>query len=203
MTGTETAAPVIGEATKAHAPAIARTLAAAFVDDPPLCWILDEPDRAARQERLETFFGPMVRGAIANGLALQSPGSEAVTLWRLPGAIHPGFFETARALPYLRRALGSGGQRAKIVGDMLKDHAPRQPYWYLQFAGVAPDAQGKGLGGAAIRAGLERAKAAGFPVYLEAAKAGNVAIYQHLGFRIVDEWDIPGGGSHFWGMLCE
>ena len=53
MTGAESAAPIIGEATKADAPAIARTLAAAFVDDPPHCWILDEPDRAARQERLE------------------------------------------------------------------------------------------------------------------------------------------------------
>lgn len=87
------------------------------------------------------------------------------------------------------------------MGDALKEKAPDFPYWYLQFAGVAPDAQGKGLGGTAIRAGLERAKAADCPVYLEAAKPGNVAIYESLGFRIIGEWDIPGGGPRFWGML--
>ncbi|MCB2074711.1 MAG: GNAT family N-acetyltransferase [Novosphingobium sp.] len=201
MSAAQTGPSAVREATRAHARGLTETLAAAFVDDPPLCWILEEPDRAIRQERLETFFGPMVRGAIANGLALHTPGSSAVTLWRIPGRIHPGFFETARALPYLRRALGSGGQRAKTVGDTLKDHAPDRAYWYLQFAGVAPDAQGKGLGSKTIRAGLEQARAAGYPAYLEAAKPGNVAIYQRLGFRIVDEWDIPGGGPHFWGML--
>ena len=192
-----------GQATKSDAAAIAQTLAAAFVDDPPLCWVLSEPDAASRMERLETFFGPMVRGAITNGLALHTSGSEAVTLWRLPGRIHPGFFETARALPYLRRALGESGGRAKAMGDTLKEKAPDFPYWYLQFAGVAPGAQGKGLGGKAIRAGLERARAQDCPVYLEAAKPGNVAIYQSLGFRIIGEWDIPGGGPHFWGMLCD
>jgi GNAT superfamily N-acetyltransferase len=193
----------IRPARKADAPAMTRTLADAFVDDPALRWIFREPDPAAYKERLRDFFGPMVRGAIANGLALCSPDSEAVTLWRLPGAIHPGFFETLRALPYLRRALGEGGGRAKLLGDALKDKAPAYPYWYLQFAGVAPGAQGKGLGGAAIRAGLKRAKAAGCPAYLETDKADNVAIYQSLGFRVIDEWDIPEGGPHFWGMIHE
>ncbi|MCB2080124.1 MAG: GNAT family N-acetyltransferase [Novosphingobium sp.] len=178
---------------------MARTLADAFADDPGLSWII--PDASERKARLPDFFGPMVRGAIDYGLALRSAGNEAVTLWRLPGRIHPGFFETMRALPQLRKALGDGGQRARLMGDTLKDHAPDFAYWYLQFVGVHPEAQGTGLGSAAIRAGLEQAEGAGLPVYLEAAKAENVAIYRKLGFRITQEWDIPDGGPHFWGML--
>lgn len=188
-------------ARRADAPAMAATLAAAFVDDPPLTWIM--PDPADRHARLGLFFPPMVRGAISRGLALRSEDAAAVTLWRLLGRIHPGFLETLFPLPAIGKALGDGAQRARAMGDALKARAPGRRYWYLQFAGVAPGHQGKGLGSQAIRAGLERARAAGYPTYLEAAKPGNVAIYQRLGFRITGEWDIPGGGPHFWGMIYE
>jgi ribosomal protein S18 acetylase RimI-like enzyme len=188
-------------ARKADAPAMAATLAAAFVDDPALSWIM--PDPSDRHARLSLFFPPMVRGAISRGLGLRSEDDAVVTLWRLPGRIHPSFLETLVALPTIGRALGDGVERSKVIGEALRQQAPKLPYWYLQFAGVAPDRQGRGLGGQAIRAGLERARAARFPVYLETARPGNVAIYQSLGFRIVGEWDIPGGGPHFWGMICD
>jgi hypothetical protein len=51
-------------ARRADAPAMAATLAAAFVDDPALAWIM--PDAAGRPASLDHFFRQMVRGAIAN-----------------------------------------------------------------------------------------------------------------------------------------
>ena len=70
------------------------------------------------------------------------------------------------------------------------------------IAGCDPAHQGKGLGGAAVRAGLERA-AGRLPAYLETAKERNLAFYQRLGFRVTDEWSVPGGGPRFWSMLRE
>jgi GNAT superfamily N-acetyltransferase len=190
----------ISLAARSNTSAMAETLAAAFMTDPPLSWIL--PDAQSRQRRLTHFFKPMVAGAIANGIALRSVQDEAITLWRTPDKLQPGLVETLGGLPNLLRGLGSGLKRALAVSKSLHDHAPHDfPYYYLQFAGVAPASQGKGWGGAAIRAGLERAQAANMPVYLETGTEANVALYKNLGFVIVDEWDVPGGGPHFWGMV--
>ncbi len=180
-------------------PAMVALLAAAFVDDPPLAWIL--PDPADRQARLTAFFEPIIKGSMRHGLALRAPGGEAVTLWRLPGRIHPGFWETFSGMPAFVRALGDGAKRAQALSRSLRAREPDFPYWYLQFAGVAPALKGKGWGGRAVRAGLAQARAAGMPVYLETSKAENVAFYRHLGFGQLQEWDVPEGGPHVWSML--
>jgi ribosomal protein S18 acetylase RimI-like enzyme len=74
-------------------------------------------------------------------------------------------------------------------------------YFYLHYAGVLPEHQGKGWGGAAIRAGLDKADAAGIPALLETATERNVGLYTSLGFEILSEWDVPKGGPHFWTMM--
>jgi ribosomal protein S18 acetylase RimI-like enzyme len=178
------------------------TLAAAFINDPSLRWIIaDDP---GMERRLIPFFNSMVRGSVSKGFALRSSADEAVTLWRLPGKLHSGLFETLLSLPNMLRSLGSGISRGQLVSKSMHQHAPQNGrYHHLQFAGVSPPHQGKGWGGTAIRAGLERARVAGLPVYLETAKESNVGLYQRMGFRIIVEWDVPQGGPHFWGMLAE
>lgn len=190
---------IMAEARRADVPDMVATLAAAFMADPPLAWIL--PDKGDRHRRLTIFFEAIVRGTMRNGLALCSPGGEAVTLWRKPGRAHPGLIETLIGMPKFMQALGDGQKRAQAMSRSLRAHEPDFPYWYLQFSGVAPARQRQGLGGVAVRAGLERARATGMPVYLEAAKAANVALYRHLGFTPLDAWDVEGGGPHFWSML--
>lgn len=188
------------QATRAHHTEMVSTLAAAFIDDPALCWII--ADQGDIERRLTHFFNSNVRGSVTHGYALRSAGDEVVTLWRLPGALHAGFLESLLSFPNMVRSLGSGLSRGQLIAKSLHSHAPEHgQYQYLQFAGVAPAHQGKGWGGAAIRAGLERARASGLPAYLETAKESNVGLYQRLGFAITDEWDIPDGGPHFWGML--
>ena len=70
----------------------------------------------------------------------------------------------------------------------------------LRYAAVRPDAQGKGWGGRAIRAGIAEANRIGVDTCLETAEESNIAIYQRLGFAIVDEWQVP-GGPRFWTMI--
>ncbi len=190
---------VMIRAERGDVPAMAALLAAAFVDDPPLAWIL--PDPTDRQARLAAFFEPIIKGTIRNGLALRAPGGQAVTLWRLPGRIHPGFLETLSGMPAFVRAMGDGAKRAQVLSRSLRAREPDFPYRYLQFAGVSPALKGKGWGGRAVRAGLDQARAAGAPVYLETSKAENVAFYRHLGFNVLQEWDVPEGGPHVWSML--
>jgi len=38
------------------------------------------------------------------------------------------------------------------------------------------------------------------PVYLEIVTPENAGLYQRLGFAVIEEWDVPRGGPHFWSM---
>ena len=184
---------------RVHAKGMIATLAAAFIDEPALSWVW--PDREDRAARLKIFFKPIVTGTLANGLALRSANDEALLLWRVPGKIHPGFFETLVSLPAFMNALGPGRERAQALAKSLRAHEPEEPYWYLQFVGVAPAYQGKGWGGAAVCAGLEMTRAAGMPAYLETSKPANFEFYKHLGFQPREEWRVPDGGPPVWSLM--
>lgn len=172
----------------------------AFADDPGLSWIW--PDREDRLQRLPHFFKAIVEGTMANGVALRSVKVEAVSLWRRPGRITPNAFEILRSLPSMARAFGVGRDRSQLMSSALKSKQPTDfPWWYLQFIGVQTAAQRSGLGGAAIRAGLELARKAGMPVYVEVMNPENVGYYHHVGFETVDEFDIPDAGPHVWAMI--
>jgi ribosomal protein S18 acetylase RimI-like enzyme len=89
--------------------------------------------------------------------------------------------------------------RGLEISNLIEKHLPQEPVWYLHFAGCDPDYQGKGFGGAAIRAGLERADQDGLPAYLETADEHNIPLYQSFGFAIKHSWQVP-EGPQFWGM---
>ncbi|WP_296677307.1 N-acetyltransferase [Novosphingobium sp.] len=191
--------PEIAQAGAARRDALAASLAAAFADDPAMVWMM--PDKAERLARLPGLFRVLVAEELRLGWALASPGNEAVTLWRRSDAVHGNLWQTLRALPAYLRVLGRNLPRGMAVGDAIEAHHPRgRDYDYLHFAGVDPAFQGRGWGGAAIRAGQVRARKRGVPVYLETATASNVSLYQSLGFAVTGEWDVPKGGPHFWSM---
>jgi ribosomal protein S18 acetylase RimI-like enzyme len=176
------------------------TLALAFQDDPAMSWIL--PDPAERARRLPMMFDVVIPGDLKAGTAFASPGGEGATLWRAPGKADTGRLEMLRLIFPLIHTFGSALGRAIQIADAIdKCHPKTFDFWYLHYAGVRPEHQGKGWGGAAIRAGIARAKADGLPAWLETATLSNVGLYQSLGFKVVEEWDIPNGGPHFWAML--
>lgn len=192
---------VIEAAPEESLPALVDTFCAAFADDPGLSWVW--PDRADRLERLPHFFAAIVGGTAAHGLALRSPGNEAVSLWRLPGRIHPGQAEVQDQLPHLAKAFVTGSERSRLMGETLKPHQPEgNDWWYLQFIGARPDVHGQGFGGAAVRAGLTRAKTAGQKVHVEVMNPDNLGYYLHLGFEVTAEFDIPDDGPHVWAMIA-
>ncbi|WP_298334668.1 GNAT family N-acetyltransferase [uncultured Erythrobacter sp.] len=163
------------------------TLAAPFQDDPALRWI--EPDAAKRRTMLTGFFKVMAEHARRHGEILASPDEAAASLWYPPGKVSDGFLATAydnlRMLAGFRFALPRG---LSVAEEMYKRHPNPQLYSYLRYVGVAPDAQGKGWGGAIVRAGVAKAAAQGLGVMLETATPDNVTIYTRLGFEIFEEW---------------
>ena len=194
MTVDRTIVPATGDAR------IAATLAAAFQDDPALAWILTDPK--ARKRALPRFFAVMAEQSLRHGVILASEDHEAASLWYPPGEVRDGFIDSLRdnlrMLGVFKSALPRGLQVAEA---MYARHPRPQPHWYLRYVGVAPGAQGKGWGGAIIRAGIARAAEEGCGVLLETATQSNVAIYTRLGFEITEEWAVPGGGPNFWTMV--
>jgi GNAT superfamily N-acetyltransferase len=179
--------------------AVAETLAQAFQTDPALSWIL--PDPAHRARALRSLFSVLVRADVRAGVALRSPGDEAAALWRAPGQAHSGAFEFLRTVFPLIATFGAALPRGLTVQGGIDAHRPKERFWYLHYVGVRPGDQGKGHGGRIIRAQTAIADAEGLPSWLETATPENVPLYERLGFVTQVEWDVPGGGPHFWGMM--
>lgn len=178
---------------------LASTLAAAFQDDPALSWIVT--DQAKRRAMLPAFFKVMAEQSRRHGEILASPDGGAASLWYPPGKVSNGvllsLYDNLRMLAGFRSDLLRG---LTVAEEMYKRHPSPQPYSYLRYVGVAPKAQGKGWGGAIVRAGVARAAAQGQGVLLETATPDNVTIYTSLGFEITKEWEVPGGPT-FWTMI--
>ncbi|APX67719.1 GNAT family N-acetyltransferase [Sphingomonas sp. gentR] len=178
--------------------AVAAMLGRAFADDPAMSYIF--PDPAERAKRLPRLFA-LLFDSDAAGMRLVAQGEEAATFWRPPGQAHVSTMAFVRRLIPVLHALGTSLPRAMRLGDAIEAHFPAEPFWYLHIAGVDPAQQGRGLGGASIRAGLARCDADGVSAYLETATESNVGLYTRLGFQLTGEWSVPKGGPHFWSMI--
>jgi GNAT superfamily N-acetyltransferase len=181
------------------APALIETLAQAFQTDPALSWILPDPDHRARA--LRGLFRVLVPADMRAGVALRSGGDEAAALWRGPGQAHSGTLEFLRTVIPLVATFGTALPRGLKVQAGIDAHRPKTRFWYLHYVGVRTAHQGKGHGGRIIRAQTAVADTEGLPCWLETATPENVPLYERLGFVTQVEWDVPGGGPHFWGMM--
>lgn len=192
-----TAPPAVRMAGGSDRGRVAAMLARAFADDPAMTWIF--PDPADRAKRLPRLFG-LLFNEDAGGMRLVTSGGEAATLWRGPGGAVTSIPSMLRQAWPMWRALGLALPRAMAVAGEIEAHMPAGDFWYLHIAGCDPAAQGNGLGGAVVGAGLARG-AGRLPAYLETATEANLGFYQALGFAVTAEWRVPKGGPRFWSML--
>ena len=176
-------------------------LAAAFIDDPAMAYLFRDSTR--RPAALLRFFTMIGRADAVTDHWSLVPGPTgtpvAAAIWRPPGLWQTPLSVMLRLLPRLVGTFGTALPRALALQGRLEAHHPHAPHWYLQFAGCLPAHQGKGFGGAAIRAQLARCDATGVPAALETATPANLGLYQALGFAITDHYRIK-GGPEFWTM---
>lgn len=186
-------------ATTADLPAIGRSLAAAFADDPVWDWLV--PDGRNGGSAAARLFEWIAAGHLADDSVWTLPGETATAVWALPGRHRTPASRILTALPRLLGALGLAGMgRLTQLGGLERLHPP-EPHWYLSILGTHPDHQGQGLGTAVVAPGIAAADAAGVGCYLESSKEANVPYYRRLGFEVTDTYEVDGGrGPRLWLM---
>lgn len=181
--------------------AVAGVLARAFIDDPAMAFLFR--DAADRPRRLARFFGLIVSIDPTPDhwtLADDTAGTlAAAALWRPPGLWKTSASAMLASVLPLAQTFGWSLPRALAMQQVMEEHHPHEPHWYLQFVGCVPERHGRGLGGAVIRARLAECDAQGLPAALETATPGNVPIYEALGFIVTGTYRIR-GGPQFWTM---
>jgi GNAT superfamily N-acetyltransferase len=181
------------------APLISRTLARAFDDDPMMRWFF--PDDASRAAALGRYFTTIfARQYVHHGVCERTEAAAA--FWVPPEA-------QAKAVPdaeTIQELLSILGDRASLFRDAVEtaaEHTPQEPHWSLALIGADPAVRGQGHGAALLRSGLAKADAAGMPAYLESSKPSNLPFYEHFGFTVREELQLPGEGPALWGMWRE
>lgn len=170
-------------------PALARSLARAF-DDDPLFQVLLPTDRVTR---LTKFFHASLRVVhLPLGEAWITDDCRAAALFAPPGRWRVSFLQQLRLLPMVAvfRENALLGQRMHAI---VERHHPHDAHYYLSTLGVDPSAQGKGLGAAVLRPVLERCDREGVDAYLESSNEKNHTFYRRQGFAIVETLTMPRG----------
>ncbi len=194
----ENTRPLCRRAQIADLETVVASLSDAFQNEPAFSYIV--PNAEKRRKALPRAFRIIVKEDIKVGRVMMTAGGEAATAWRVPGLVHETRLDELRnVLPFIS-AFGTATLRALRISNMIKAHLPGEDCWYLHMAGCHSRHQGKGFGGAAIRAGLAGADAERRKAYLETADPKNLPIYRALGFEIVHTWQVP-AGPQFWGMM--
>ena len=185
--------------------AAARVMDRAFRDDPVTKYAFGD---AARNEH-EYMYESMLR--YNSGYApVYTPSErlEGVAAWqRYPKAKIPFWhaFTSGAIWPALHMGIKTS-RRMQVLGVFIeKKHAEllARPHWYLVMLGVDPEFQGQGYASILVRSRLSRIDEESLPCFLETAKEKNVPMYQHLGFKVIDEYQLPETTLKFWAMLRE
>ena len=186
----------------------ARSLAAALIGDPfyRAVTVACGDDEAARLAMLEAYFAlALAEGWQAGRVDLADAAGNGAAIWTTdtPAARRQAAYAQREAA--LRVLLGERGfaHFTAIVANMehaLASH-DLSAAWYLSIAGIAPDAQGRGLGASVLAPGLAAVDAAGAACFLETYNERSLPFYARLGFVSVGRYAEAVTGCDYWLML--
>lgn len=201
------APPLVRRAEAGEEGAVAKVLTDAFVDEAGLnYWLRQGRAKTAARRR---FFEAGVRKLISPQRELWVAQADSgarllgAAIWLPPGvhAFQSSGLQEVLQLPLFISMAGFGGmKRGQIIGAELAKRHPAVPHAHLSFLGVAPSAQGFGIGSAILKHTLAHVDALKATAFLEATTERNAALYRRHGFEVTAEFDVPDGGPHFWCM---
>jgi ribosomal protein S18 acetylase RimI-like enzyme len=184
-----------------------RVLARAFADDPMTLAVY--PNTKEGQEKTPYLFEVMLRNSFRTSQIYSiSARLEGIAVWervenKLPSVSIWQYFFSGAIWP----AIKIGTRVSQIVQPIFEytDNLHRElmpvPHWYLLLLGVDPEYQGQGCASKLVKPMLAKIDAEGRPLYLETAKEKNVKMYQHFGFRILEEFIVPNTTLKQWAMI--
>jgi GNAT superfamily N-acetyltransferase len=177
-------------ATDGDAAEVGAIMAAGFFEDPVMQWVFSEADRGVK---LATMFDFLAREAqVPLGATYVSDG--ACAAWAPPGAPDWPDERTTRFLEEMQAVCRPDDfERLGVFDQLMRDHHPAEPHWYLGVLATRPERQGQGLGTELLHASLARVDEQGLPAYLESSNPRNVSLYLRHGFVATGEIQLPDG----------
>jgi GNAT superfamily N-acetyltransferase len=178
--------------TRRNSPETLKALVDALRSDPFYVAISESfgDDEVRRREALARYFDySMSEGGRRGRLVVWPDPSIGAAVWLLPEAGSASGAESGARAAFLTEVLGTrGAENYHRIIDFMRPRASAvidESAWYLSIVGVAPSAQGQGIGACLIEATLGEADEAGANCYLETFDSRNPRFYQRLGFSAV------------------
>ena len=181
-------------------------LAKAFHKDP--LWLYLMPNEKKREKYTRKFFKAMVflQYNKAEYYGVSDP-IKGIALWQFP---HPPILKKERYIKLFFRS----GVLGLLFSDFasyfikalplylkiarMKEKYTPEPHYYLSTIAIHPKYQGKGFASPLINHILNKADKEHISAYLETVTPGNVPIYQHFGFKIMERVEIPKKNLTLW-----
>jgi GNAT superfamily N-acetyltransferase len=188
----------VRDARREDAAAVATISAAAFYDDPVMCWAF--PDGDARLAQLHLVFTGLVHDYLPGRGTVQVLDDGCATFWRSPDFVHG-----STPPPDGSGADAGAGDAALLPEDVVERLIileqsmaaahPHDRHWYLNVIATLPERQGTGLGARTMAPVLAICDADGLPAYLESSNPRNMTLYRRQGFEQTGEVPLPSGPS--------
>lgn len=185
-------------------------LVSALLDDPAWVWTFPDPELRARGVG---FLEPRILGVhvpLANCWATIDPGGRRVlacSAW-CPPRRRPGMLAFIRhGLAQVPLIVGLAAflrmmQAQAVMRAVQREYSPEPASWYLHTLGVAPEAQGRGVGSQSLCQILQDVvDPSGLPATLFTSKPVNLRFYERAGFEVLHEERVGDEkGFTFWYM---
>lgn len=191
--------------TKRHIKHASLVLSRAFLNDTIIRWQV--PDFNIRAKKLHYLWEIKLKIGIKYGEAYgTSENLEGIAIWRPPENVNISYWKFLKN-GGLKVPLKFGVKSTKrmsfiqAVNDSIRNIYMKVPYWYFGPIAVDPEYQGQGYASNLIRPMLKRIDNENLPIYLETNIEKHLSIYDHFGFRVLEEIIIPNTNIVNWSMI--
>ncbi len=184
--------PRVTQAIPADRARVVETVAAAFVADPAFRFFF--PDDATYDSQASTFAGYLFDRRVRLGTVWVVEGGASVAMWDAPSTVED------EATSPLELVLPTDVmRRLDTYHGTISAALPTAPGWYLGILATHPDHAGRRWGRSVMAPGLDRARTAGLPAYLETTNPHNLDLYRRAGWEALDT--VMVGPVQVWTMV--
>ena len=159
------------------------------------------PDPEGANDAMLRYYDLSIAEAARWGRLGEVAEGYGLSIWSVPLTAEQAAKKSAAKAEALRTAMGPecAATFARIEAAMAvyEDALGLHNHWYLSILAVAPDKQGRGLGGALLAPVLTEADALGVASYLTTFTPRNISFYRKMGYDSAGSFPEPLTGSEF------